>query len=322
VFTTRVTQLFGIKHPIICGGMQWVSRAELVAAVANAGAIGFLTALTHDTPEALRDEIRKTRALTDKPIGVNVTLLPTARPVPYDAFFDAALTEGVDAIETSGRITEAQVARIKQGKAKHVHKVARVRDAITVQRMGVDAVSVVGQECGGHPSMEQIGTVVLGPRTVDAVSIPVIVGGGFGDGRGLAMALAMGAEGVLMGTRFMATRESLVHANIKAWMVEAKETDTAFIQASIRNPSRVMRNKRAEQVMEMEARGTTLEELLPLISGLNGRRALTEGEIDAGTVSCGQGVGFTHDVPTVRELVDRIVSDAERTIKRMGAMVK
>ncbi|MBI4308011.1 MAG: nitronate monooxygenase [Chloroflexi bacterium] len=321
MFRTRVTQLFGIQHPIVCGGMQWVSRAELVAAVANAGAIGFITALSMENPEQLRAEIRKARSLTDKPIGVNVTLLPTARPVPIDEFFDVALEEGVDAIETSGRISEAQVARIKRGKAKHLHKVARLRDAVTSQRLGVDAVAIVGYECGGHPSMEEVGTVVLAPEVVDAVSIPVIAGGGFADARGLVMALAMGAEGVLMGTRFMATKESIVHPNLKEWMVQAKETDTALVQKSIRNPARVIRNKTADKVLEMEARGTTLQELLPLISGLVGRKVLAEGQIDAGTVACGQSVGLVHDIPTVKELVDRIVGDAEQIVKRLAATV-
>jgi nitronate monooxygenase len=317
MFTTRVTQLLGIKYPIIQGGMLWLSRAELVAAVSNAGGLGILSALTFPSPQELAEEIRKTRRLTDQPFGVNITLLPTLRPINIDAYIDAVIDEGVKVVETAGRSPEQYMEKFKKGGIKVMHKCTAVRFARTAERVGCDAVIIDGFECAGHPGEEDVTSLILIPLTADAIKIPVIAAGGFGDARGFIAALALGAEGVLMGTRFMATQESPVHPKVKEWLVKAAERDTMLVQRSLRNTERVLRNAVSEKVAEMEQRGAQLEELAPFLSGLRGRELLESGDLDKGLLACGQVVGLIRHIPTVKEVIDQIISDAIEIRRRL-----
>jgi nitronate monooxygenase len=319
MFKTRITELLGIKYPITQGGMMWLSRAELVAAVSNAGALGILTAFTFPTPAELAAEIKKTKALTDKPFGVNITLLPTLRPVDIDGYVNAAIDSGVKIVETAGRNPEQYMERLKTAGVKVIHKCTAVRFARTAQRIGCDAVSIDGFECAGAPGEEDVTSLVLIPLTVDAVDIPVIASGGFGDGRGLVAALALGASGINMGTRFMATQECAIHPKVKEWLVKSSERDTMFVMRSLRNTERVLRNATAEKVVEMEKRSATIEELASLLSGKRGLELYETGALDRGLVACGQVVGLVHDIPTVKELIDRIIKEAEDVASRITA---
>lgn len=315
---TRISELLEIKYPIIQGGMQWLSRAEFVAAVSNAGGLGIISATTHATKQALVEEIRKTRALTQKPFGVNISMLPESEEGDRTSqYFEAVIEEGVRVVETSGRSPAAFVPELKKSGIKLIHKVPAVRFAKKAESVGADAVIVVGYECGGHPGMDDVTTLVLAPKAADSLSIPVIVGGGIADSRGLVAALALGAEGVVMGTRFVATTESLAHANFKEWIVQAQETETVMIQRTIRNAIRVMKNKSAAKVLEMEARGASLEELLSVISGDIGRRSLFEGDLDGGTFAIGQCVGLIHEVITVKEVIEDMVAGYKTVIERL-----
>lgn len=317
MFKTRVSEMFGIEYPIIQGAMLWLSRAELVAAVSNAGGLGIISSLTFPTAKELREEIRKTKALTDKPFAVNITMLPTLRTVNYEEYIDAAIEEGVNIIETAGRSPERYMKRLKDAKVKVMHKVARVKNAKTVERMGVDAVTIVGFEAAGHPGMDDVTSLVLIPLTVDAVKIPVIAGGGIGDGRGFVAALALGAEGVLMGTRFMASKECPMHPRIGQWLLNARETDTLIIERSIKNAARVMKTELSQRALEMEEKGATLEELLPLISGDRSKRSYISGDVNDSAIACGQVVGLIHDLPTVREIIDGIINEARLISQRL-----
>jgi len=320
MFQTRITELFDIKYPIICGGMYWIGRAELVAAVANAGGLGFIVGATFENVNDLRAEIRKARDLTDGPIGLNINLFPALRPQPIEAWVEVACEEKIPVVETSGRSPEAIVAPLHAGGIKIMHKVAGVRYARTVERVGCDAVSVVGHECGGHPGMDEVTTLIMVPATVDAVSIPVVAAGGFADGRGLVAALALGADAVLMGTRFMATKECRGHPDWKDWLVNASEADTAYLMKSIKNPQRVVKNAVSAKVAEMEAQGATLEELIPIIAGQGGA-VFDDGKMDSQLASAGQAIGLIHDVPTVKELIDRIVNEAIEIRDRLNAAI-
>jgi NAD(P)H-dependent flavin oxidoreductase YrpB (nitropropane dioxygenase family) len=319
MFKTRITDLFDIEYPIIQGGMMWVSRAELAAAVSNAGGLGIITAFTFPTPEELAAEIEKAKGLTDKPFGVNVTLLPTLRPVDIDGYFDAILKAGINIVETAGRSPEPYMERLKGAGVKVIHKCTAARFASKAERVGCDAVSIDGFECAGHPGEEDVTSLVLIPTTVDTIDIPVIASGGFGDGRGLVAALALGAEAINMGTRFMATQESPAHPRMKDWLVQAAERDTMLILRSFRNTERVLRNPVAEKVYEMEQRGATIEELAPLISGKEGQKLLDTGELDKGTMTAGQVVGLIRDIPTVKEVIDRIMQEAKEVVSHIGA---
>ena len=321
MFQTRITKLFNIKYPIICGGLHWIGRAELIAAVANAGGLGFIAAATFQDLDDLRAEIRKARDLTDGPIGLNINLFPAMRTQPIEAWVEIACEEKIPVVETSGRSPEAVVAPLHASGVKIMHKVAGARYARTAERLGCDAVCVVGYECGGQPGMDEVTSLVMVPATVDAVSIPVVAAGGFADGRGLVAALALGAEAVLMGTRFMATKECRGHPAWKEWMVNAVETDTAYILKSINNPSRVAKNAVAAKVREMEARGATLEELLPIISGGLGGALFDDGKLDSQLARVGQVVGLIHDVPTVKEFIDRTVAEAVQARERLNAAI-
>ncbi|HPA79414.1 MAG TPA: nitronate monooxygenase [Thermoanaerobaculales bacterium] len=321
VFETRVTRMLGIEHPIVQGGMMWVSQPALVAAVSNAGGLGILTALTYETPAGLERAIAATRALTDRPFGVNLTFLPTLVPKDYGGLIDVMVGEGIPIIETAGRNPEPYLERLKAGKALVIHKCTAVRFARKAQSIGCDLVSIDGFECAGHPGEDDVTSLVLIPLTVDAVDIPVVASGGFADARGLVAALSLGAEAVNMGTRFVATAESPVHPSIKQWLASASERDTMFVMRSLRNTERVLRNAAAEQVAELEQHGASIAELAPLISGKNGLRMVTEGDTQCGLMSAGQCVGLVRDAPAVGELVDRIMREARAIVdERFGGM--
>jgi nitronate monooxygenase len=319
MFKTRITELFGIKYPIIQGGMMWIARAELVAAVSNAGGLGIIAAFTFPTPQELADEIKKTRGLTDKPFGVNITLLPTLRPVDIDGYFNVVIDSGIKIVETAGRSPEAYMERLKAAGIKVIHKCTAVRFARTAQRIGCDAVSIDGFECAGHPGEEDVTSLVIIPLTVDAVEIPVIASGGFGDGRGLIAALALGAEAANMGTRFMATKEAPGHPKVKEWLVQASERDTLLVLRSFRNTMRALRNPTSEKVLEIEKQGADIHQLESLISGRVGRNLLETGDIENGLLTAGQVVGLVHDIPTVKELMDRIIKEAEEVASNVVA---
>jgi len=317
---TRITEFFGIERPIVQGGLMWIARAELAAAVANAGGIGFMTALTHSEPEGLRAEIRTCRQLTDKPFGVNLTFLPTLRPPDYPAYIQVCIDEGVRFIETAGRNPEPYMEAIKGAGMRVIHKCTSVRHAIKAAKIGCDAVSIDGFEAAGHPGEDDVTSLILVPLTRDAIALPIIASGGFADGRGLVAALGLGADGMNMGTRFVATREAPVHDNVKQALVGHSERDTRLIMRSLRNTERVMHNTAADKVLDIEARGNTqIEEIIPFVSGLVGKTMLEEGDMEKGTLAAGQCMGLIRDIPTCRELLDRIMAEAEGIIRERFA---
>ena len=314
---TRITEMFGIEYPIIQGAIQWLSRAELVSAVSNAGGLGIISSLTFPTAKEFREEIRKTKSMTDKPFAVNVTLLPTMRAVNYEEYFSAAIEEGVNIIETSGRSPEPYMKLLKDGKVKVMHRATRVRDIRTAERVGADAVTILGFEAAGHPGLEDVASLVRIPIAVDAVNIPVIAAGGIGDARGFVAALALGAEGVLMGTRFLASKECNAHPKIKEWLLQLGETDTMMIQRSIKNAARVVKTDYAQRVLEMEEKGATLEELLPLISGEKMRKAYISGDVSDAVMTVGQVVGLIHEIPSVEEIIKGMINGAKLIVQRL-----
>jgi nitronate monooxygenase len=312
---TRITELFGIERPIVQGGLMWIARAELSSAVANAGGIGFMTALTFPDAEALRAEIRKCREMTDKPFGVNLTFLPTLRAPDYPAYIDVCIEEGVKFIETAGRNPEPYMAQIKSAGIKVVHKCTSVRHAIKAEKIGCDVVSIDGFEAAGHPGEDDVTSLILIPLTRDAIDIPMIASGGFADGRGLVGALGLGADGMNMGTRFVATREAPLHDNVKQALVDHGERDTRLIMRTLRNTERVLHNKTVDKVLEIESKGDTqIEDIVPYVSGLVGKEMLEDGDVEKGVLSAGQCMGFIRDIPTCRELLDRIMAEAEQII--------
>ncbi len=319
---TRFTDLFGVQHPIAQGGMQWVGKAELVSAVAEAGALGFLTGLTQPTPEDLAKEIEKTRTMTDKPFGVNLTILPSINPPPYAEYRHAIIEAGIKIVETAGYKPQEHVDHFKANGVKVIHKCTAVRHALSAERMGVDAVSIDGFECAGHPGEDDIPGLVLVPAAADKVKIPMLASGGFGDGRGLAAALALGADGINMGTRFCATKEAPIHENFKQAMVENDERATDVIFRTYRNTARVARNAISQEVLRLESEGRSFEDVAQLVKGARGLEGLQSGDKDHGVWWAGTVMGIINDVPTVKELVDRIISEAEATIcDRMTGMV-
>lgn len=312
---TRLTMLVGVDHPIIQGGMMRVSRAELVSAVANAGAFGFLTALTQPTPEALAAEVERTRSLTDKPFGVNLTILPSLKPIPYEEYGRAIIESGIKVVETAGRSPEPFMPPFEAAGVKVIHKCTSVKHALKAQRVGCAAVEIDGFEAAGHPGEDDIPSLVLLPRTVDELDIPVIACGGFTDGRGLVAALALGAEGVSMGTRFLGTREAPVHENLKQTLVAASELDTQLILRKFRNTARVFKNSVALEVAEIENRpNSEFDDVAELVAGSLGAAVLEAGEMERGIWSAGISTGLIYDIPTVADLVTRIVSEAEEII--------
>lgn len=322
MFKTRVTEMLGIEYPIICGGLSFIARAEMAAAVSNAGGFGIITSAHLETPMALRDEIRKTKSLTDKPFGVNISMFPAVKPIPNSEFVEVIAEEGVKAVESSGAKSPAEyVPRLKEGKVILIHKAATVRHALKGQEVGADIIAIVGMENGGATGMEDITTSVLVPALVDAAKVPVLAGGGFADGRGLIAALALGAEGIVMGTRFLATKECPIHPNYKEWLLKATERDTTLVMRSLQNTHRVLKSRITEELLKMEARGASLEEMLPIIGNKASKRVAFEGDFDAGQAVAGEAIGLIHDVPTIKELIDRIIAEAKAITQRLHNLV-
>jgi NADH:quinone reductase (non-electrogenic) len=312
---TRFTQMFGVQHPIVQGGMQWVGRAELTAAVANAGALGFLTALTQPTPEDLVKEIARCRDLTAMPFGVNLTILPTLVPRPYDEYIDAIIASGIKIVETAGNNPKPFLARLKAAGIKVIHKCTSVRHGVSAQKIGVDAISMDGFECAGHPGEDDIPNLVLLPSAANVITIPMIASGGLADARGLVAALALGCEGINMGTRFMATREAPIHQRVKEAIVAGDERSTALILRSMRNTSRVFANSVAKKTIAMEHEGKTIAEIGRIVAGLKGRVVYETGDLEHGIWSAGTSMGLIGNIPTCQELIEGIVREAETIIK-------
>jgi NAD(P)H-dependent flavin oxidoreductase YrpB (nitropropane dioxygenase family) len=312
---TRVTELLGIRYPIVQGGMQWVGRAELAAAVSNAGGLGILTGLTQPTPAALAAEIERCRSMTDAPFGVNMTIFPTITPPPYAAYFDVIIKSGVKIVETAGNQAVVEVwPRLKAAGIRIVHKCTTVRHALTSERKGVDAVSIDGFECAGHPGEEDIPGLVLIPLAARALKVPIIASGGIGEGRAMAAALALGADGINMGTRFQVTREAPIHDNIKQALVKASEQDTNLIFRTLHNTARVFRNSVSDEVVAAEQAGCKFEDIRHLVAGTRGRAALESGDVQGGVVSAGMVIGLIDDVPTCEELIQRMVSECRERL--------
>ncbi|WP_399141291.1 NAD(P)H-dependent flavin oxidoreductase [Streptomyces sp. NBUA17] len=324
MLTTRFCEMFGVEHPVVQGGMQWVGRAELVAAVAEAGALGFLTALTQPTPESLVREIERCREMTDRPFGVNLTILPSIDPPPYDEYRRAIVESGVRVVETAGFNPEEHLPEFHAHGVKVLHKCTSVRHAVKAERIGVDAVSIDGFECAGHPGEDDVPGLVLIPAVTSRLSVPVIASGGFTDGRGLVAALALGAEGVSMGTRFLCTVEAPVHRRVKERIVAAGELDTELIFRPLRNTARVASNTVSRKVVDLLDAGGDFADVRELVAGARGRRVFEEGDLDAGIWSTGLAQGLIEDVPTVREVVRRTVAQADALIagRLAGARVR
>jgi nitronate monooxygenase len=314
---TRITELFGIERPIVQGGLMWIARAELASAVGNAGGIGFMTALTFEEPEDLRAEIHKCREMTDKPFGINLTFLPSLRTIDYPAYIKVCIEEGIKFIETAGRNPEPYMDQLKAADIKVIHKCTSVRHAIKAQKIGCDVVSIDGFEAAGHPGEDDVTSLILIPLTCDAIEIPIVASGGFADGRGLVGCLGLGADGMNMGTRFVATQEAPVHENVKQALVNHGERDTRLIMRTLRNTERVMHNPVVDQVLDIESKGNTkIEDIAPFVSGLVGKEMLEDGEMGKGVLSAGQSMGLVRDIPTCQELFDRIImAEAEAIIQ-------
>lgn len=313
---TRITELFGIEHPIIQGGMHYVGFAELAAAVSNAGGLGIITGLTQKTPELLAKEIAKCREMTDKPFGVNLTFLPTFATPPYPEYIQAIIEGGVKAVETAGRNPEKYLPQMKGAGIKVIHKCTSVRHSLKAEAIGCDAVSVDGFECGGHPGEDDIPNFILLPRAAEELKIPFVASGGMADGRSLVAALALGADGMNMGTRFIATKEAPVHDNVKQAIVAASELDTRLIMRSLRNTERVLVNEPVERVMQIERdKGAALkiEDIYDEVAGVY-PKVMIDGAMQAGAWSCGMVAGLIHDVPSCKELIDRIMAEAHQLI--------
>ncbi len=313
---TRITELFGIEHPIIQGGMHYVGFAELAAAVSNAGGLGIITALTQGTPEKLSTEIAKCKEMTDKPIGVNITFLPSFTTPPYPEYIDAIIQGGVKIVETAGRNPEQFMPILKDAGIKVIHKCTSVRHSLKAEAIGCDAVSVDGFECGGHPGEDDIPNMILLPRAAEELKIPFVASGGMADGRSLVAALALGADGMNMGTRFIATREAPVHDNVKAAIVAASELDTRLVMRGLRNTERVMNSPAVERVMEIEKEkgaDIVIDDIMELVAGVY-PKVMMDGDMDAGAWSCGMVAGLINDTPTCKELIDRIMIEADQLI--------
>lgn len=320
---TRITELLEIEHPIVQGGMQWVGTAEMASAVSNAGGLGILTALTQPSPEALRAEIERCRGMTDKPFGVNITVFPTINPPDYKAYAQAVLDGGVRIVETAGTPAVRELwEMLKPHGVKILHKCTAVRHALSAERNGVDVISIDGFECAGHPGEDDIPGLILIPAAADKVKIPMLASGGFGDGRGLAAALALGADGINMGTRFTATVEAPIHQAFKDAMVAGDERSTDLIFRTYRNTARVAKNRISAAVVAAEKEGKPFTEVAELVKGVRGREGLQTGDTEHGIWSAGMIQGLIHDIPTCAELVSRIVADAEAIIRqRLAGMI-
>lgn len=323
---TRITELLGIQHPIIQGGMHYVGLAELAAAVSNAGGLGIITGLTQRTPENLANEIARCKDMTDKPFGVNLTFLPTVNTPDYPGFVRVIIESGVKVVETAGNNPQAVLPHLKEAGIKVIHKCTSVRHALKAQSIGCDAVSVDGFECGGHPGEDDVPNMILLPRAADELEIPFVASGGQADGRSLVASLAMGAEGMNMGTRFIATKEAPVHEKVKQAIVAATELDTRLVMRPLRNTERVLTNEAVERLLEKEKRlgdNIKFEDIIDEVAGVY-PRIMQEGDMDAGAWSCGMVAGLIHDIPSCQELIDRIMEQAEGIISQrlMGMLGK
>jgi len=322
---TRITELFGIRHPIIQGGMHFVGLAELAAAVSNAGGLGIITGLTQRTPEDLSREIERCRRMTDKPFGVNLTFLPAVTPPDYPGYVLAILDGGVKIVETAGNNPQRWLPPLQEAGVKVIHKCTSVRHALKAQSIGCDAVSVDGFECGGHPGEDDVPNMILLPRAADALTIPFVSSGGMADGRSLVASLALGADGMNMGTRFMATKEAPIHDNVKQALVAATELDTRLVMRSLRNTERVLVNAGVDRLLEKErtlGQGLKFEDIMPEVAGVY-PAVMQRGEMDAGAWSCGMVAGLIHDIPTCKELIDRTMAQATRIIRdRLEGMLE
>jgi len=322
MFETRLTRLLGIRYPIVQGGLQWLATARLASAVSEAGGLGIISSLSFGDQESLRKEIRRMKEMTRKPFAVNLSMLPElSKDDRTLSILEVLLEEKVPIVETSGRSPEPFIQKLKDEGIKLIHKVPSVRFARKAESIGADAVTIVGFECGGHPGMDDVTSFVLIPRAAESVKIPVIAGGGIADARGFLAALALGAEGVVMGTRFVATRECPAHPRLKEWFVKARETDTMMIQRSIRNAVRALRNKAAEKTLSLEERGASLEELMTVISGKMSEKAYVEGDLEAGIIPCGQCVGLIHEIKSVREVIEEVIHGAKSIIENLDSMM-
>ena len=321
---TRITELLGIRHPIIQGGMHFVGLAELAAAVANAGGLGIITGLTQGTPEKLEREIRRCQDLTDQPIGVNITFLPSFSNPPYRELIEVVAERGIRIVETAGRSPEEYMPQLKQHGIKVIHKCTSVRHSLKAERIGCDAVSVDGFECGGHPGEDDIPNFILLPLAAEALKVPFVASGGMADGRSLVAAIALGADGINMGTRFIATKEAPAHEHVKQALVQASELDTRLIMRAIRNTERVLRNSAVDRIVDIEKQkgaSMTIEDIREYVAGCY-PKVMQQGDLEAGAWSCGMVAGLIHDVPTCKELIDRIMDEAESIMTRRFAALR
>jgi NAD(P)H-dependent flavin oxidoreductase YrpB (nitropropane dioxygenase family) len=320
MFRTRITELFNIEHPIVGGCMMHISGPEFVAAISNAGALGMMASAMFPNKEAFRQAVRKTKQLTQKPFGVNLSLFPALRPIDNEQYVEVILEEGVPVVETSGlRPAEELLARLKEGGSKLMHKCVSARHALSAQRAGVDAVTVFGSEGGGHIGELGLSTMVLVPRAVDVVEIPVLAAGGIVDGRGFLAALALGAAGVTIGTRLLATRECPIHENLKQALIEATELDTLPVLGSLHNTLRAWKNRAALRVAELEAQGGEASEVLSLVAGVKLKEIIEGGDIKAGVLACSQGIGLVHEIRSVEEVIVGMVQEAERIQEKLSS---
>jgi len=317
---TKVTEMLGIQYPIIQGGMQWVGYAELASAVSNAGGLGILTALTQPTPEDLRKEIARCREMTDKPFGVNLTILPTIKPPPYAEYMQVIFDSGIKIVETAGNNPRDFAPKFKEKGITILHKCTSVRHALSAEKHGVDVISIDGFECAGHPGEDDVPNLILIPAAVRAVKIPVVASGGIADGYQMAACLALGAEGINMGTRFMCTKEAPIHDNVKQALVGGDERSTNLIFRTMRNTSRVFKNKISDEVVALEKKGAAFEEVKHLVAGARGKVAMKDGNVHDGIVSAGMVIGLITDVPTCKELIERIVRECKEALASASRM--
>ncbi len=314
---TRITELFEIEYPIIKGGMMWLSTAELAAAVSNAGGLGLISAATFDTLDSFKAEIRKAKKLTNKPFGINLPLFPAIKPLNIDDYIRVMAEEGVTIVETAGRNPEPHMETFKKFGIKIMHKTTAVRYALKAESIGCDAVVIDGCECGGHPGEEDVSSLVLLPLAVKNLTIPIIAAGGFAGGSGLAAALALGADAVMMGTRFMVSKEAPMHNRVKEHLLQLKETDTVLILRSLKNSIRVIRNEVAAEILSLEKAGAELEEILALAKGRRGYELMQSGDITAGILACGQVIGLINEIQSVKDIVETTVNEAVAALKRI-----
>ena len=319
---TRITELLGIEHPVIQGGMMWVGRAPLAAAVSEAGGLGIITALTQPTPADLAREIERVRELTDKPFGVNLTMLPTINPPPYEDYRRVVIESGVRIVETAGSNPVDHMPAFEDAGVTVIHKCTSVRHALKAQTLGVAAVSIDGFECAGHPGEDDVPGLILLPAAADALEIPIIASGGFADGRGLAAALVLGADAINMGTRFLATQEAPIDDAVKQHIVSSSELDTNLIMRELQNTVRVAKNTVSDEVLKLLRQGATFPDIQPLVAGSRGRAVFEQGDLDAGVWAVGQAQGLIHDVPTAGDLVRRIVRDARDILEAKRALFR